>query len=470
MTQTVLVVDDSSFITEGLSSILKRDYRTIISSGGEMCLEILKKETPDIIILDILMEPMDGWETLLRIRENPATRHIPVIMFSAKKISPFEAETHHPYIDEYITKPVSPRNLLDTIAKVLSRKEASRRSLVLWKQAGLQTEEIEEYARLMTSIEVDRGLCSNMEQQLSTERNDTHLREIQRSIEIIGTRIRKNMILAEEIQQRGEALVTAGGETDAVPGPMSSEAAGEDAQQIEGPRLSGMLQDDILSPGPAIIRDDPPAPETAPQREIRGIPGNPSGETETVVPAKAENRQVNENERKSSERSVTGPANLVQHEPERDDVNKTEKPVNADPGKRPVHTMEAIIPDTRQPDTAIPENVPEEEVPSPIPAQFPVLPQGNRERQEEQPRGVVRTTPLPPVQQVPASQKEPDTGSPKAAGSSGITRKSRTEPAQKTQESPVAVKSSSQVRAPESPGLLARIIAAIMSLFSRSKY
>ena len=55
-----------------------------------------------------MMEPMDGWETLEKIRENPATKDIPVLMFSAKKITPAEAREHSMNIDDFVSKPVKP--------------------------------------------------------------------------------------------------------------------------------------------------------------------------------------------------------------------------------------------------------------------------------------------------------------------------------------------------------------------------
>ena len=97
---TVLIVDDSSFIVEGLISFLKKKYRTLAAYGGAECLTVLARETPSVVILDIMMEPMDGWETLARIKENPKTRNIPVLMFSAKKISVEEAAEHSIRIDD----------------------------------------------------------------------------------------------------------------------------------------------------------------------------------------------------------------------------------------------------------------------------------------------------------------------------------------------------------------------------------
>ncbi len=87
---TILVVDDSPFIVDVFVTMLERGgYRTVAAHGGEECLEILKTVTPDLILLDIMMEPMDGWETLEKIKENPATKDIPVLMLTAKQPDPY---------------------------------------------------------------------------------------------------------------------------------------------------------------------------------------------------------------------------------------------------------------------------------------------------------------------------------------------------------------------------------------------
>ena len=172
MTDTILIVDDSSFIVDGLVSILKKKYTPLAVYGGQQCLEILKKEKPSIIILDIMMEPMDGWETLARIKENPATRHIPVLMFSAKKISPEEAEEHRINIDDFITKPVTPKKLIEAIEKVLARQKANRECIESWCAAGIGQDRIDEYTSLVTSQEVDVSLLQNMKVQFSLIRDE----------------------------------------------------------------------------------------------------------------------------------------------------------------------------------------------------------------------------------------------------------------------------------------------------------
>jgi two-component system OmpR family response regulator len=162
---TVLIVDDSSFIVEGLIAFLKKQYRPIAAYGGAECLDILTREIPSVIILDIMMEPMDGWETLSRIKENPKTRNIPVLMFSAKKISPEEAEEHRIRIDDFITKPVSPKKIIEAIEKVLARRDTNRIIVERWQAAGISSDKIDNFLALVTSLEVDLSLCQNMKIQ-----------------------------------------------------------------------------------------------------------------------------------------------------------------------------------------------------------------------------------------------------------------------------------------------------------------
>ena len=88
MDETILVVDDSPFIVEGLATILSRKGYTPVSSlGGDECLKILRTIIPDLILLDIMMEPMDGWETLEKIRENPVTKRDPGTLCSRQRRS-----------------------------------------------------------------------------------------------------------------------------------------------------------------------------------------------------------------------------------------------------------------------------------------------------------------------------------------------------------------------------------------------
>jgi two-component system, OmpR family, response regulator len=156
---TILIVDDSPYIVDGLVALLKRKgFKPIASHGGDEALAILATVIPDLVLLDIMMEPMDGWETLDRIKANPATKDLPVLMFSAKKITPEEAEQHCLNIEDFVSKPVNPAQLLEAIQKVFTRRKDVKMEALIAKDAGLDAGTIDEYSALRKSIEVDHNL------------------------------------------------------------------------------------------------------------------------------------------------------------------------------------------------------------------------------------------------------------------------------------------------------------------------
>jgi DNA-binding response OmpR family regulator len=107
-----------------------------------------------------MMEPMDGWETLENIKKNPVTKEIPVLMFSAKKITHAEAEEHSMSIDDFVSKPVSPAQLLESIEKIFERRKDVAMEVLLARDAGLSPEILEEYSALRKNIEVDKNLLT----------------------------------------------------------------------------------------------------------------------------------------------------------------------------------------------------------------------------------------------------------------------------------------------------------------------
>jgi DNA-binding response OmpR family regulator len=113
---------------------------------------------PDIILFDIMMEPMDGWETLEKIKENSATEKSPVLMFPAKKITPAEAKEHSINIDDFVSKPVSPSQLPDLIQWIFSRRNNIKGQLLVAQNKGLDPAVINEYSALRKRIDVDKNL------------------------------------------------------------------------------------------------------------------------------------------------------------------------------------------------------------------------------------------------------------------------------------------------------------------------
>lgn len=159
METTILVVDDSPYIVDGLVALLKRKgFNPVACHGGEEALATLGTVTPNLILLDIMMEPMDGWETLGRIKENPAIADIPILMFSAKKITAEEAAEHCLGIEDFVSKPVNPAQLLEAINRIFERRRAVKTESMQAEKKGIDPAIIEEYAALRKSIEVDKNL------------------------------------------------------------------------------------------------------------------------------------------------------------------------------------------------------------------------------------------------------------------------------------------------------------------------
>nr|WP_321351645.1 response regulator [uncultured Methanoregula sp.] len=161
MEDSILIVDDSPYIVDGLVALLKRKgFTPIATHGGDEALMALKTVKPDLILLDIMMEPMDGWETLDRIKANPDTKDLPVLMFSAKKITAEEAQEHCLNIEDFVSKPVNPTQLLDAIRRIFERRKDVIAEAGAAKDSGMDATLIEEYSALRKSIEVDKNVLA----------------------------------------------------------------------------------------------------------------------------------------------------------------------------------------------------------------------------------------------------------------------------------------------------------------------
>src|SRR3990167_4928112 len=105
---TLLVVDDTPENIDVLRGILGADYTVKIATSGQLALKIIAAQPPDLILLDIMMPGMDGYEVCRQIKGNEATRHIPVIFVTALGEIKDEALGFELGAADYIVKPVSP--------------------------------------------------------------------------------------------------------------------------------------------------------------------------------------------------------------------------------------------------------------------------------------------------------------------------------------------------------------------------
>jgi DNA-binding response OmpR family regulator len=128
MATKILVVDDELESLKLIGLMLqRRGYEIIAARSGRQALEKALSDNPDLVILDVMMPDMDGYEVCRRLRASPTTASVPVIMFTAKtmvddKVTGFQAGA-----DDYLTKPVHPEELASRIEAVLVR--TSRRQV-----------------------------------------------------------------------------------------------------------------------------------------------------------------------------------------------------------------------------------------------------------------------------------------------------------------------------------------------------
>jgi len=119
---TILIVDDQPQNSRLLEAVLEpRGYRTVSAESGEAALQVLSREQADLVLLDILMPGMDGYEVCRRIRENPATAFLPVVMITAsdtaQKLRATEAGA-----DDFVAKPFDQGELLARVKSLVRIK------------------------------------------------------------------------------------------------------------------------------------------------------------------------------------------------------------------------------------------------------------------------------------------------------------------------------------------------------------
>jgi DNA-binding response OmpR family regulator len=120
----VMVVDDDPDIIYSIREGLYTEFNIISAESGMQCLRMLETEIPDIILLDIMMPHMSGWETLDRIRKKQSLRNIPIVFITARTDK--NAKNAGGFLgDDYIEKPFEINDLKVRIDKILNTKNTT---------------------------------------------------------------------------------------------------------------------------------------------------------------------------------------------------------------------------------------------------------------------------------------------------------------------------------------------------------
>ncbi len=118
----ILVVDDTDWNRDLLVQLLEDDYTVLEAVDGEQGVKAAEQETqtPDLILMDLGMPVMDGWEATRRLKANNALKHIPIIAVTSHAMVGDEIDARKAGCDDYLPKPIDEDALLQKIRKFLS--------------------------------------------------------------------------------------------------------------------------------------------------------------------------------------------------------------------------------------------------------------------------------------------------------------------------------------------------------------
>ncbi len=124
---TILVVDDEWLnreLIEGLLSVF--DYRVLLANSGDAALKLLTRETPNLIVMDVRMPEMDGYTLCQKVKSNPQTAHLPVIMITALELNDEERQKiANAGADDVVSRMTLTKELIEKIGNQLAYKIAS---------------------------------------------------------------------------------------------------------------------------------------------------------------------------------------------------------------------------------------------------------------------------------------------------------------------------------------------------------
>lgn len=127
MARKILACDDEANILALVRAILERSgYEVVTAVDGREALAKVRSETPDLVILDLMMPHEDGFGILQAIRRDPATRDLPVILLSARSSDADTLRGWQEGADSYLTKPFNPEELLSFVRRIFAGEIAPR--------------------------------------------------------------------------------------------------------------------------------------------------------------------------------------------------------------------------------------------------------------------------------------------------------------------------------------------------------
>ncbi len=166
LNKRILVTDDEPEIVDLISMMLEKlGYVALKAYNGRECLSISANEKPDLVFLDIMMSPMDGWEVASVMKSDHELRDIPIIMITGKQLTLEDVRDRAHLIENYIMKAALTRDLLkEAIDDVLTAKTKSERIISMAGKSGVEKQMLMEmrdrYGKLFSQNRTNKKLLN----------------------------------------------------------------------------------------------------------------------------------------------------------------------------------------------------------------------------------------------------------------------------------------------------------------------
>lgn len=233
MAEKILVVDDEENLAEFVSRALRQQgYKTLCSYDGDNALSLIKEELPALVILDLMLPLMDGWEVCRRAKADPATKEIPILMLTARNSSEDVVQGLDLGADDYMRKPFSLEELLARVRVLLrSNSPAGNQKIIEDGAFRLDLSEREGYLRGVmldlspTEFDILEILAKRMGHTVSREELLKRIWGIgggdTRTVDVHISRLRKKLddgkrpvLTAQTLRGRGYRLAWEGAQSE----------------------------------------------------------------------------------------------------------------------------------------------------------------------------------------------------------------------------------------------------------------
>ncbi len=160
-TRRILVVDDDPHIREWLTQELDMEgYRVLQAASGQEAIAQIKHQKPDLVVLDVIMPDLNGFEVAAILKNDPETSHIPILMIS---IDDRAEKGYRIGVDDYLTKPIEANHFLQRVQALLNQQHSSKRVLVFDQQSSTVqtlTEVLQVQGYQMLEVDTDQALLA----------------------------------------------------------------------------------------------------------------------------------------------------------------------------------------------------------------------------------------------------------------------------------------------------------------------